>query len=119
LIGHESVFKVCVAGFFYSRQGKARGFLFKDWLDYEATDTRVGTGDGVTTVFPLVKTYGTYHRYIMKADSASLVVYKDSVIAAHSFNTTTAEITFSVAPAPGSHNHRFTPNLPVNQYNTF
>jgi uncharacterized protein (TIGR02217 family) len=91
-----------VVDFFYSRQGKARGFLFKDWLDYTADGTRIGTGDGVTTVFPLVKTYGTYHRYIMKADSASLAVYKDDVLTtAYSFNSTTAEITFSVAPANG------------------
>ncbi len=54
-------------GFFRARRGQAHGFRFSDPLDRSsaaagaavaATDQRLGTGDGVATRFPLVKTYG-------------------------------------------------------------
>src|SRR5687768_14358938 len=43
--------------FFRARRGKAYGFRFKDWTDYEASDQLLGTGDDVQTQFELVKHY--------------------------------------------------------------
>jgi uncharacterized protein (TIGR02217 family) len=52
--------------FFRARMGKAHGFRFKDWADYQSCpaddhitplDQEIGIGDGVTTTFPLVKHY--------------------------------------------------------------
>lgn len=54
--------------FFRARRGAAIGFRFRDPYDFSssgmtgtsaATDQVIGTGDGATTTFPLVKTYGT------------------------------------------------------------
>ena len=54
--------------FFRARRGAAIGFRFRDPYDFSsngmtgtpaATDQRIGTGDGATTAFPLVKAYGT------------------------------------------------------------
>ncbi|RED16039.1 DUF2460 domain-containing protein [Parasphingopyxis lamellibrachiae] len=53
--------------FFRARRGAARGFRFHDPFDHssstmtgtpEPDDQRLGTGDGETTLFPLVKRYG-------------------------------------------------------------
>jgi uncharacterized protein (TIGR02217 family) len=46
-----------VIAFFYARAGKARGFRFKDWKDYQATSEAVvsiGSGN-----FQLVKRYAS------------------------------------------------------------
>ena len=40
-----------------ARRGKAYGFRFKDWTDYEAAGQLLGTGDGAQTQFQLVKHY--------------------------------------------------------------
>jgi len=46
--------------FFRARRGAARAFRFRDPFDYDSDgDQRLGTGDGVTTSFALVKNYGT------------------------------------------------------------
>ena len=55
-------------GFFRARRGAAIGFRFRDPYDFSsngmtgtpaATDQVIGTGDGATTTFPLMKAYGT------------------------------------------------------------
>ncbi|MEM0927806.1 MAG: DUF2460 domain-containing protein [Pseudomonadota bacterium] len=71
--------------FFEARQGRRFAFRFRDPLDHSSapagsqpssTDQVLGTGDGSTAVFPLVKTYGdepyTVTRPIALADAASL-----------------------------------------------
>src|SRR5688500_4642354 len=45
--------------FFRARKGRADGFRFKDWTDYQATGQALGTGDGVQTGFQLVKSYSS------------------------------------------------------------
>ena len=40
------------------RLGPAYPFRFKDWSDFEADDVSIGTGDGRSTAFQLVKSYG-------------------------------------------------------------
>ena len=40
-----------VIDFFYVCKGKAIGFRYKDWTDYNLTLENIGTGDGVETVF--------------------------------------------------------------------
>ena len=57
-----------VVAFFEERRGRLYAFRFKDHTDWKsckpsqtpsATDQVIGTGDGVTTTFQLVKNYGT------------------------------------------------------------
>lgn len=43
--------------FFINRLGRAIGFRFKDWSDYQATADFIGNGDGTNGVFQLQKTY--------------------------------------------------------------
>ncbi len=55
-----------VVAFFEARNGRLYGFRFKDWADHRSClpsqvpspiDQQIGTGDGVTTAFQLVKRY--------------------------------------------------------------
>jgi uncharacterized protein (TIGR02217 family) len=43
--------------FFRARRGRAYGFRFKDWTDYNAVGQLLGTGDDAQTQFQLVKHY--------------------------------------------------------------
>ena len=43
--------------FLRARKGRSYGFSFKDWTDYQATGQPLGTGNGATTSFQLVKRY--------------------------------------------------------------
>ena len=44
--------------FFWARRGRARGFLFRDWSDFNLVDEVLGTGDGVVDDFQIVRNYG-------------------------------------------------------------
>lgn len=91
-----------VVKFFYARQGKARGFRFKDWTDFQATAEAIGTGDGVATTFQLRKNYTsvvTYQRKITRPVSGTVTVYKNGVAQSVTINYNTGVVTFGVAPA--------------------
>jgi len=73
--------------FFEARAGQMHGFRWKDWSDYKSCapsatpgpeDQLIGIGDGVTTVFPLQKTYVSglqgYSRPICKPVAGTVVV---------------------------------------------
>lgn len=96
-----------VIAFFYNVKGKAIGFRFYDWTDHSITNGNIGTGDGLTTVFQLVKKYtvgsSTFTREIKKPISGTLsgvtvnaVPKVEGVDFTVDYNT--GLITFSVAP---------------------
>jgi uncharacterized protein (TIGR02217 family) len=92
--------------FFRARKGRAIGFRFKDWTDYQATET-LGTGDGVRTQFQLIKTYSSgavsETRTIRKPVVGTVQVFKNAVLQASgvSVDTTTGLVTFASAPTAG------------------
>ena len=58
--------------FFRARMGPARGFRLRDPFDAVASGQAIGTGDGVTTRFALVKSYGEARRRITRPVAASV-----------------------------------------------
>ena len=94
--------------FFRARKGRAYGFRFKDWTDYQATNQLIGTGNGTITQFQLVKHYVsggvTETRTITKPVTASVKLYKDTVLQTTgvSVNYSTGVVTFTTAPASGA-----------------
>lgn len=94
---------------FYLARGKFSGFRFKDWCDYKITSGNIGTGDGTTTVYDIVKKYTvgayTYTRRILKPVNGTLLVYVNSVLKTettdYTVDYTTGEITFLAAPTAG------------------
>lgn len=92
--------------FFRARKGRAHGFRFKDWTDYQATGQVVGTGDGQGVAYQLVKTYSsgaeTESRIIAKPVAGSLRITLDGIESdGWSLDATTGLVTFSTPPAGG------------------
>lgn len=105
-----------VVAFFEARNGRLHGFRFKDWADYksclpsqtpEPTDQAIGTGDGATTAFQLVKRYAsgaqTWVRTITKPVEGSVRIALDGAekLGGWSVDTTTGVVTFDSALAEG------------------
>ncbi|MGL5008959.1 MAG: phage distal tail protein, Rcc01695 family, partial [Paracoccaceae bacterium] len=104
-----------VIAFFEARRGQLHGFRWKDWSDYKSCpasrapshlDQVIGTGDGVTRVFKLVKAYPSgeqsYVRPIVKVVSGSvrMGVGGDPRLAVDDFavDYDLGEVTFAFAP---------------------
>jgi uncharacterized protein (TIGR02217 family) len=94
--------------FFRARKGRADGFRFKDWTDYQITAQAIGTGDGSTKTFQLVKTYasGTTSetRLITKPVAGTVNIYLGGVLqsgGAYTLDTTSGQVTFTTAPGSG------------------
>jgi len=104
-------------GFFHARAGRARGFRVKDWSDFTTAadniaapafnDQSIGTGDGTTAVFQLLKNYSsggvTHQRIITKPVAGSVAIGVNGVhlFTGFSVDTTTGVITFATPPAAG------------------
>lgn len=101
--------------FFRARRGPAVGFRFRDPFDHssagmtgvpEATDQPIGTGDGVRTIFPLVKSYDggieNPPRRITRPVSGSVIVAVNGVTVTGWTVGTSGEIIFDEAPASGA-----------------
>jgi uncharacterized protein (TIGR02217 family) len=108
-----------VVAFFEERRGRLHGFRFRDRVDWKScppsraptpTDQRIGTGDGATAAFQLIKTYGSAHapyaRPIAKPVAGTVRVAVDGVELASGTgfvcDAATGRVTLAVAPAPGA-----------------
>ena len=93
--------------FFRARRGRAYGFRFRDWTDYQALAQSLGVGDGSAKSFQLVKHYPSggvvETRLITKPVAGTVKLYRDGVEATTgwSVDATTGFVTFSIAPAVG------------------
>ena len=105
-----------VIAFFEARNGQLYGFRWKDWSDYKScapsaepmpNDQLLGTGDGSTAAFQLVKAYvsgaQSWIRDIAKPVAGTVAVALDNVkqTSGWSVDTTTGIVTFTTAPASG------------------
>lgn len=107
-----------VLEFFEARRGQLYGFRFRDPVDWAscppggtvaATDQIIGTGDGVTAAFQLVKTYQDagcgWTRRIVKPVQGTVLVSVDGVAvsgAAYSVDVATGMVNFAAGHVPGS-----------------
>ncbi len=101
--------------FFYTREGRAHSFRFKDWSDFKigdylnpTTDNQsIGIGDTVEVAFPVFKRYSdggvTYDRPLTKLVVGRVIVLFDNVVqvACFTIDYITGIITFSGPPAGG------------------
>jgi uncharacterized protein (TIGR02217 family) len=105
-----------VLAFFEARNGRLHGFRFKDWSDYRSgqpsnvpspLDQPIGTGDGTTTAFQLVKRYTSgaqgWTRTITKpvAGSVRVALGGAEQSTGWSVDTTTGVVTFAAPPGTG------------------
>ena len=105
--------------FFEARQGQLFGFRWKDWSDFKSCaasadvdfrDQVIALGDGVTTVFGLVKTYGSggvsYARPIAKPVLGTVQVgvagTQQQETVHYSLDVASGVISFNFAPEEGA-----------------
>ncbi|WP_237155553.1 DUF2460 domain-containing protein [Oryzibacter oryziterrae] len=107
-----------VIAFFEERRGRLYGFRFRDRADDRSCaaglapaplDQRIGTGDGGTRSFQLIKTYGSsfapYVRTIAKPVAGSVTVAVAGTTlppGSVAVNTATGMVTLASAPANGA-----------------
>ncbi len=107
-----------VLEFFEARRGQLYGFRFRDPVDWtscppggavSAGDQIIGTGDGVTAAFPLVKTYqdagGGWTRRIVKPVDGTVLVSVDGVavsVTAFAVDAATGIVTFAAGHVPAA-----------------
>ena len=103
-----------VVRFFEERRGRLHGFRWKDHTDFKscapkgqvtALDQAIGTGNGVTPGFQLVKRYGTglrdYVRTITKPVFGTVVIAVAGTVSANfTVNALTGVVTFNAGSIP-------------------
>lgn len=105
--GHSGFYLNQVIDFFYARRGRAVGFRFKDWTDYQISNQIIGVGNAVLTDFQVVKIYNevgvSYTREITKLVDATLSVTVDGLLTVdYTVDINTGLITFNSPPADGA-----------------
>jgi uncharacterized protein (TIGR02217 family) len=96
-----------VLDFFWARRGRLRGFLFRDWADYEMVNEPLGTGDGVIQNFQCIRRYNDtvipFDRPLKYPIESTMTVYKDAVPVSGSAWSllSTGEVRFNTAPLLG------------------
>lgn len=103
--------------YFHVCGGEFGAFRFKDHKDFKScppltavshTNQSLGTGNGTTTQFQLIKTYAvggfTRSRIIQKPVSGTIIIGVNGALTGSGFtiNTTTGIVTFTTAPANGA-----------------
>jgi uncharacterized protein (TIGR02217 family) len=108
-----------VITFFEERRGRLYGFRYRDRADWrsgtparnpEPGDQHIGTGDGATAAFALIKTYGggfaPYHRPVTKPVGGTVRVavngVEQTVGAAFNCDPATGIVSFAAPPPPGA-----------------
>ena len=104
-----------VVRFFEERRGRLHGFRWKDHMDFKScapqsqvsgNDQPIGTGDGSTAMFQLVKFYGTglrdYARTITRPVAGSVLVKVAGIqVTGFSLDPLTGIVTFNPGAIPG------------------
>lgn len=70
-----------LTAFFYARRGRAYGFRFKDFNDFQIKQQVIGLGDGTKTAFQIIKSYVS-----SSVDSGESYSY-DRIISKPAYNT--------------------------------
>ncbi len=105
-----------VVAFFEERRGRLYAFRWKDFADFKsctatatvaATDQIIGTGDGTTATFQLVKKYGTGTRNYLRMINAPVagtvrVAVNGTVTTQFTVNLLTGVVTFNAGASPVS-----------------
>lgn len=74
-----------ILNFFTTVRGRAYGFRFRDWSDFELDNEFIGVGDGTTRVYNLIKSYSfgglnQLIRQIKKPVADGFVVTVDDIV---------------------------------------
>lgn len=93
-----------VLAFYRARKGKTYGFRYRDWSDYRAVNQQIGTANGTTTTFQLIKVYeddaSSDTRTIYKPIEGTVNLYVGEKIQTNNctVDCTTGKVIFNTAP---------------------
>ena len=96
-----------VLEFFWARRGRLRGFLFRDWSDYEMVTEPIGTGNGVIQNFQCIRRYSDtvlpFDRPLKYPIESTMTVYVNGVAISDTLWSllSTGEVRFTTAPLMG------------------
>jgi len=102
-----------VESFFYGMKGRAIGFRYKDWTDYQISGQNVAIGDGTTETFQVFKRYNSgthiFDRIIKKTVTGTMSLTLDGVELLEGSDffmlDTEGQIVFNTPPTPGAIAH--------------
>jgi uncharacterized protein (TIGR02217 family) len=87
-------------GFFNARQGSFDSFLYSDPADNSVTAQSIGTGNGIETVFALVRTFGGNVEPAMNINAISGIYLNGTASSAYTVDGY-GNVTFNAAPGSG------------------
>jgi uncharacterized protein (TIGR02217 family) len=96
-----------LVGFFNARQGKFDSFLYTDPYDNVVTGQAIGTGDGSTKPFQLVRAFGSFVETVLAPNVVSAVYLNGVVQSGGSYSVSNwgaaapGVVTFTSAPGAG------------------
>lgn len=92
-----------LVGFFLARNGSFQAFLYVDPTDWTIANQTIGVGDGLTTTFQLVRTFGGFVEPITAPVLVSAIRENGSTLLGGSYtvDTATGIVTFGTAPGAG------------------
>ncbi len=106
-----------IIAFFEARRGRLHAFRFRDWADWKScppldvpapTDQPIGTGDGATKTFQLVKRYGSGSNAVIRRitrpvpGTVRVAIDGAELTSGFTVDYATGKITFDAAPAAGA-----------------
>lgn len=87
--------------FFRQCRGRAIGFRFKDWSDYQIKDQIIAIADGARREFQIIKTYGEVTRKIVKPVEGTIKIFCNNLKVDAEINHLNGIIKFDEEPAEG------------------
>ena len=93
-------------GFVNARQGSFDSFLYTDDDDNAIANQQIGTGDGVTTTFSLVRSFGGFIEPVSRVNAIGAVAIAGTPTTSYTMtddagNESGSSITFATAPPSG------------------
>lgn len=91
-------------GFYLQRQGSYDAFLFNDTDDNTVTGQFVGTGDGTTVAFQLIRTLGGALDLVTDLNGAPVIKNNGSIVSSGNYTVgmnSSGIVTFNTAPLAG------------------
>ena len=93
-----------LAGFFNARQGAFGTFLYADADDNAVAGQSLGTGDGATTTFQLIRAFGSFIEPVLAPNVVNAVTLAGVAQSSSSYSVdpATGLLTFTAAPVSGA-----------------
>ncbi len=89
-------------GFFLQRMGSFSAFCYSDPSDNTVVNQAFAVGDGVTSSFPLTRSYGGFVEPVQNLDGTPQIYVGGTLQAPAAFSIVNGLVTFAAPPAAGS-----------------